>query len=194
MRTDREAAVDLFAEDGPVTVLHVHHHGYAQRVDRRVVFVADPGYWLVSDRAAGEVPATWSILGPAPWRPDGAGFRSDGAPCLHVIAAGADLPATMATGPGQVPGADRSSYGELHALRLGSLTGRFDVLLAPSSDGRAQWRLEPAADGWRVTSGTFTDTVHAGRWERRSAGGDLIAAATWPASDTQTRPAAGGRP
>jgi hypothetical protein len=178
MRTDRRCTVDLFADAGPVTVLHAHHHGYAQRIDRRIVFVADPAYWLISDRAGG-VPATWSILGPAPWLPDGPGFRSAGFPCAHVVAAGADLPAAAEAGPGQVPGDARARHGELHALRLGSSHGRFDVLLAPSPDAGARWRLEPVPGGWRVSNGTIFDTVLADRWERRSPGGAVVAAATW---------------
>lgn len=179
MRTDRRCTVDLYAEAGPVSVLHTHHHGYDQRVDRRIVFVAEPAYWLISDRAGDGVPATWSILGPSPWLPDESGFRSAGAPCAHVVLADQDLEVTLDTGPGQLPDGAGSRYGELHALRLGTTRGQFDVLLAPSRDGDARWRLQPVVGGWQVTDGTIVDTVLADRWERRSADGDVIATAVW---------------
>jgi hypothetical protein len=174
MATDRRCAVDEFTMDGPVTVLRAHHHGYSRRVDRRILFVAgDPEYWLISDTVDGSGPATWSILGPTPWEQTAGGFAGDD---LHVLPAHGDVTARREVHIGLLPGAEKAAHGPLHALRLDSPNGRFDVLLAASA---APPRLVECADGWQITTDSVTDVVQAGQWERRDLRGQVVAAAQW---------------
>lgn len=178
IRTDRRCVVEEFTRAGDVTVLRARHDGYPRRIGRRVLFVAaEPGYWLVSDRVAGEGDAVWSLLGPLAWEEDADGFRGGE---LRVVPAGRpELEVGADTGPGQIPGPTEARHGELHALRLRTGGGRFDVLLAPARAGAPPWRLEPLDEGWRITDGTVVDTLSRGRWERRGADGALLGSADW---------------
>jgi hypothetical protein len=180
--SDRRAHVDGVDLSGPVQVVAVHHHGYPHRVSRRIVYVGtEPGYWLVSDRVGGGHSATWSILGPTPWEPCGAGFRSTGRPTLAVLPADRDtMRVSFDEGPGQVPEAGSATYRTLHALRLHAASGSFDVVLTASSGPDEEpWRMTRSGHGWRLVNGRFVDALTGQRWERRTAAGDLVATAGW---------------
>ncbi|TDP94840.1 heparinase II/III family protein [Labedaea rhizosphaerae] len=182
MTTDRRCELDEFTVTEHVTVLRAHHHGYSRRVERRILFVAgDPAYWLISDTVDGGGPATWSIHGPAQWRSVDGGFASTGGPALHVVPAHrALLAARTEVGVGQLPRGKPREFGPLHALRLDSPVGRFDVLLtATSTESVAPPRLSSCDGGWRITCGSFIDSVDRGRWERRGADGQVVATARW---------------
>jgi hypothetical protein len=184
--TERQCVVDEFLETGAVTVLRMHHDGYSRRVHRRIVFVgAPPAYWLVSDSiedtgATGDTTAaTWSVLAPVPWERNGQGFTGVGAPSLSVVPADRETTATFETGPGQLPVAGGKRYVDLHALRLHSARGRFDVLLVPSAGDRDPWRLDRVGEGWRITGPSVTDAVTDTLWRRASTDGETVAAQRW---------------
>jgi heparinase II/III-like protein len=182
--TDRRCVLDEFTVADPVTVLCAHHHGYAHRIDRRILFVAgDPEYWLISDTVEGGGAATWSIHGPTKWLPTPDGFVSTGTTTLNVLPAHGDrLSARMEVGVGQLPGPTAAEFGPLHALRLDSPDGCFDVLLAIAESGEPP-RLAECDGGWQISSDIGTDTVRAGHgaghWERRDLDGRVVATAHW---------------
>ena len=181
--TDRRAHVDHADLTGRVQVVYMHHDGYPYRVSRRILFVGiEPIYWLISDTVAEQPDATWSILGPTPWEPAGRGYRSVGAPSLTVIPVDRPDSVSHSTGPGQVPGRESTQYQDLHALRMHSSSGTFDVLLVPSRARSApRWQIEATAAGWQIANETFVDVVSDGVWERRSMAGELVDSAQWTA-------------
>ena len=184
--TDRRVAVDGTQLTGPVQAVAVHHHGYPVQVSRRIIHVtADPAYWLVSDRVEGEAAATWSILAPDGWQLAGAGFRSTGRPGLTVLPAGGVPPCSIDQGPGQVPADGSAEFRTLHALRLRSAAGRFDVLLVPQRDEQP-WQIRPLPGGWEISGSGVTDTLIGRQWQRRTAAGEVTASASWDLPDMRT--------
>ncbi len=183
--TDRRARVDGTDLSGPVQAVAAHHHGYPFQVSRRILYVApEPGYWFVSDTVEGEVPATWSILGPDPWERYGAGFRSTARPGLAVLPVGGAASYAMDDGPGQLPIKGSAEFRTLHALRLHAEAGRFDVLLVPFRD-EAEWSVRAADGGWEISDGRFTDTLAGRRWERRTGTGEVVGTGTWDLPDVR---------
>ncbi|WP_327088289.1 heparinase II/III family protein [Nonomuraea sp. NBC_01738] len=141
---DRRAACDEFSVSASADVFAGHHHGYAARHDRRVVFVkaAEP-YWVVSDRIEAE--AIWQVHGLAPWRAHpGGGFV--GANLLVVPLEEPDE-VLFGNGPARIPDPETrtAEYGEIYSLGLRRGDGRFTVGIFPFRD-------EPPAipEGWTV--------------------------------------------
>ncbi|GAA0934233.1 heparinase II/III domain-containing protein [Nonomuraea longicatena] len=142
---DRRAACDLFSVTDDVDVFAGHHHGYAQRHDRRVTFVKDPGYWVVEDRIDAE--AVWLLHGLSPWRPHEDGWISAEGPGLLVVPLLPPEEVLHGNGPARIPdpSARSAEYGEIHSLGLRRTDGRFTVGLFPFRD-----QPPTIPDGWTV--------------------------------------------
>ncbi|HEY2793267.1 MAG TPA: heparinase II/III family protein, partial [Micromonosporaceae bacterium] len=178
--TDRRARVDHVDVTGRVQVVEAHHDGYPYRIRRRIVFVGvEPIYWLISDEIAEPTAATWSILGPAEWHTVAGGHRSAGTPNLTVLPATPPDAVSHDVGPGQIPGPESTAYGDLHALRLHSSSGRFDVLLIPSRDEQPPWRIEAVGTGWRIAGDSFVDLLSSDGWQRQSTDGEIVDSERW---------------
>ncbi|MFI9559732.1 heparinase II/III domain-containing protein [Nonomuraea endophytica] len=142
---DRRASCDLFQIFPDKQVFEGHHHGYEQRHDRRIVFVPDPGYWVISDSIGTE--AIWQLHGLSPWRRHGDGFVTEKGPGLLAVPLEAPDEVLHGNGPARIPDpeARTAEYGEIHTLGLRRADGRFTVGLFPFRD-----QPPTIPDGWTV--------------------------------------------
>ncbi|MFI6505905.1 heparinase II/III family protein [Nonomuraea typhae] len=139
----RAAACDLFRINDDLVVFAGHHHAYGRRHDRRIVFVKDPGYWVISDDIAAE--AIWTLHGLSPWRPLAGGFITEKGPGLLAVPLEPPVEVLHGSGPARIPDPSTrtAEYGQIHSLGLRRTDGRFTVGLFPFRD-------EPPTipDGW----------------------------------------------
>ncbi|PZG22653.1 heparinase II/III family protein [Nonomuraea aridisoli] len=157
---DRRAELDLFVTGEHADVFAGHHHGYAQRHDRRIVFVHDePSYWLVTDTIDAE--AIWQLHGLEPWRPHGSGHVSGR---LLVVPSAPPDEILHGNGPARIPDqrTRTAEYGEIHLLGLRRRDGRFTVAIVPFHGEPPEVSVTES----RVTIDGTTDTFTAYGWSR----------------------------